>query len=54
MRVVLVGRLGRQQPDPRRQLRLYVDDPLTGGDQLLGQQEAEPGGVLDGPRPLRE
>jgi hypothetical protein len=35
--VVLVGRLGGEQPHPRRQLGLDVQDPLAGGDQLLGE-----------------
>ena len=36
--VVLVGRLGPQQPHPGRQLRLHVQAPLTGGDELLRQE----------------
>jgi hypothetical protein len=54
VRVVLVGRLGGEQPHPRRQLRLHVQDPLAGGHQLLGEQVAEAGGVLDRPLALGE
>jgi len=54
VRVVLVGRLGGQQPHPRRQLRLQVQDPLAGGHQLLSEQVAEAGGVVDRPRSLGE
>lgn len=52
--VVLVGRFRRQQPDPRRELGLHVDDVFAGGDELLGKQVAEPGLILDRPRALRE
>ena len=45
---------GGQQTDPGGQLRLHVDDPLAGGDELLGQQIAEPAGTLDRPRPIIE
>ena len=53
VRVVLVRVTGLQQPHPGRQLRLNVQDPLAGGDELLGQQPAQPGGALDRPGPLR-
>ena len=53
VRVVLVRVPGLQQPHPRGQLRLDVQDPLTGGDELLGQQAAQPGSTLDRPGPLR-
>ena len=43
-----------QQPHPGGQLRLHVDDPLAGSDELLSQQVAEPAGTLDRPRPLLE
>jgi hypothetical protein len=39
--IVLVRRSSSQQPDPGGQLRLHVEDPLTGGDELLGQQIAD-------------
>ena len=39
--VVLVRVTGLQQPHPRRQLRRHIQHPLTGGDQLLGQQPAQ-------------
>ncbi len=54
VRVVLVGRLRRQQPHARRELRLHVQDPLARSDELLGEQVAQAGGVLDRPRALRE
>ena len=53
VRVVLVRVPGLQQPHPGRQLRLHVQDPLAGGDELLGQQPAQPGSALDRPGPLR-
>jgi hypothetical protein len=49
VRVGLVGTAGVEQPDPGRQCRGDIDHDLAGGDQLLGQQRAEPGGCLDGP-----
>ena len=52
--VVLVGVTGSQQTHPGGQLRLHVDDTLAGGDELLGEQIAEPAGALDRPRPLPE
>jgi hypothetical protein len=45
--VVLVGRLGGQQPHLRRQLRLHVQDLLAGADQLLGEEIGKTGCVLD-------
>ncbi len=54
VRVVLVGRLRRQQPHARRELRLHVQDSLAGSDELLGEQVAQARGVLDRPRALRE
>jgi hypothetical protein len=36
VRVVLIRVASLQQPHPRRQLRLHIQDPLTGGDKLLG------------------
>ncbi len=35
--IVLVRVASRQQPDPGGELRLHVDDALTGGDKLLRQ-----------------
>ena len=52
VRVVLIGIASLQQPHPGRQLRLHVQDPLTGGDELLGQQVAQPGSAFDRPGPL--
>ena len=36
--IVLVGRLRRQDPHPRRQLRLHVEDPLARRHELLGSR----------------
>jgi hypothetical protein len=51
--VVLVHRPIRQQPHPGAQLGLHVQDPLTRGQQLLGQQVTQAARALDGPGPLR-
>jgi hypothetical protein len=51
--VVLVHVAGGQQPDPRAQLGLHVQHPLTRRHQLLGQQVPQPAGPLDRPGPLR-
>jgi hypothetical protein len=40
--VVLVHIVGGQQPDPRAQLGLDVQDPFPGRDQLLGEQVPMP------------
>jgi len=53
VRVVLIRVAGLQQPHPRRQLRLHVQDPLAGGGELPVQQPAQPGGTLHRPGPLR-
>ena len=53
IRVVLAGVPGLQQPHPGGQLRRHIQHPLTGGDQLLGQQIPQPGRALDRPGPLR-
>ncbi len=53
VRVVLVGVPGLQQPHPGGQLGRHIQHPLPGGDQLLGQQVAQPGGALHRPGPLR-
>ena len=53
VRVVLVHIAGGQQPDPRAQLGLDVQHPLTRRHQLLGQQVAHPPGILDRPGALR-
>jgi len=52
--VVLVHVPGGQQPDPRAELGLHVQDPLAGGHQLLGQQVARAARPLNGPGPLRQ
>ena len=36
-----------QQPHPGRQLGLHIQHPLTGGDELLGEQVAQAAGALD-------
>jgi hypothetical protein len=38
VRVVLIHRPSRQQPDPGTELGLHIGHPLTGRQQLLGQQ----------------
>ena len=43
-----------QQPHPRRQCRWHVEHGLTHGNELLGQQRAQPGCLLDGPRSWRK
>jgi hypothetical protein len=52
VRVVLVRVSSRQQPDPRTQLRLDVQHPLAGRDELLGKQVPKAAGALDRPGPL--
>jgi hypothetical protein len=42
-----------QLPHPGGELGRDVDDLFTVGDQLLGEDPADPGGALDGPAPLR-
>jgi hypothetical protein len=42
VRVGLVGAAGVEQPDPGRQCRGDIEHGLAGGDQLLGEQRAEP------------
>ena len=49
----LSDRPGAEHPDPRRQRRRHVEDGLTRGDELLGQQVAETAGGLDRPRSRR-
>jgi len=51
--VVLIRVTSCQQPDPRAQLGRHIQHPLTGRQQLLGQQVAQPAGALNGPGPLR-
>jgi hypothetical protein len=51
--VALAGVLGVQQPHPRGQLGLHIQHPLAGGDQLLGQQVAQPRRALHRPDPVR-
>ena len=52
--VGLVAVIVVQQSHPGGQLRWHVDHLLAGGDELLGEQRAGPGGALDGPQPRRE
>ena len=52
--VVLVRATGGEHPDARGQGRGYVEDVLAPGDELLGQQVAQPTGRLDGPGALLE
>jgi hypothetical protein len=52
VRVVLVHVASPQQPDPRTQLGLHVQHPLTRRQQLLGQQVPRAAGALDRPGPL--
>ena len=49
VRVVLVRVPGLQQPHPGSELGRHVQHPLPGGDQLLGQQPAQPAGALHRP-----
>ena len=51
--VALAGVLGVQQPHPGGQLGLHIQHPLPGGNQLLGQQAAQPGSALYRPNPVR-
>ena len=41
VRVGLVGPTRVEQSHPRRQRGRHINDALTGGDELLGQQHAE-------------
>jgi hypothetical protein len=50
VRVVLVHVPRGQQPDPGAELGRDIQYPLTGGQQLLGQQVARAAGALDRPR----
>ena len=50
LRVVLVHRPGRQQPDPGTELGLHIQHPLTGRQQLLGQQVPQLGRRPRSPR----
>ena len=47
----LFDRPDAKHPHPRRQRGRHIDDVLAGGDELLGQQVAEPARGLDRPRP---
>ena len=49
MGVGLVGARRVQQPDPRRQGWWNIEHGLTTRDELLSQQRAEPGRLLDRP-----
>ena len=44
---------GGQQPDPRAELGRHIQHPLIRGQQLLGQQVAQPADALYRPGPLR-
>jgi len=52
--IVLLGATRTQHPHPRRQHRGDIDHRLTGSDELLGDQIAQPAGRLHRPRPLSE
>jgi hypothetical protein len=52
MRIGLVGPDGVEEPHPGRQGGRHVNDVLTGGDELLGKESAEPTGGLDRPAPV--
>ena len=49
VRVVLVRSAGAKDTDPRSQGRGHVQDGLAGGNELLGEEVAEPACGLDGP-----
>ena len=49
VRVVLICVTSLQQPHPGRQLRLNVQDPLAGGDELPVQQPAQASSTLHSP-----
>ncbi len=53
VRVVLVRIARGQQPYPRSQLRLDVQDPFPGGGQLPGQHVPQAAGASGRPGPLR-
>jgi hypothetical protein len=50
--IVLIDVPGRQQPHPGGQLGRHVQHPLTGRQQLLGQQMTQPARAFDRPGPL--
>jgi len=52
--VVLLGLARAEHPDPCRQGGRHVDDVFARGHELLGQQEPEPVGRLDGPATIRK
>jgi hypothetical protein len=52
--VGLVAALGVESTDSRRELRRNIDHGLTGGDQLLRQEQPQTACALDRPRPRRE
>ena len=51
--IVLIHRPRGQQPDPGAELGLDIKDPLTGRQQLLGQQVPQARGAPGRPGPLR-
>jgi hypothetical protein len=54
VRIVLLRLARTQQSCAGRQHRRNVDHDLAGGDELLGEEIAEPAGGLDRPHPIRE
>jgi hypothetical protein len=54
VRVVLVRPPDAQDTDPRGQGRGHVQDGLVGGEELLGEQVAEPARGLDRPGSLAQ
>ncbi len=52
--IVLRAPTRAQQTGPSREGRRHVENMLTGGDELLGQQVAHAVGSLDGPHTCRE
>jgi hypothetical protein len=51
--IVLIRVTSCQQPDPCAELGRHVQHPLTGRQQLPGQQMTQAAGALDRPAPLR-
>jgi hypothetical protein len=51
--IVFAAVASGQLPHPSGELGRHVDDLVAVGDQLLGEDPADPGGALDGPAPLR-
>jgi hypothetical protein len=51
--VVVAAVADRQLPHPSGELGRHVDDLFAVGDELLGEDSADPGGAFDRPAPLR-